>query len=313
MSENSTNQEIDLDVVFNKFSNTLKATIRKFFRFLNFIKRNLVFLVPLFFLLAYAGYTLDKKFVTYSSQIFIKSNFNNVDYLYSKIESINSKLKTKDLEYLNNHKLTLDGINKIEIAPVEDPFDFVAGKSETTFELLKLFAEENNIDKVVSAEKFYKNYNSHIITLESSEPIDLKKSYTSLLFNLNSNSYYQENMNIVNSNIKDKIKSNKGIISQIDKIITESNNGDKSAKDKIVMVGENNQLSSLLNMKDELIRENQNYNITLLNNTSIFKVISDDIENVIIKTNLFIFILPILGILAYFFIAFLAYLRKYAK
>lgn len=313
MSENSTNQEIDLDVVFNRFNNSIKSTIRRFFSFLNFIKRNLVFLVPLFFLLAFGGYILDKKTISYESQVFIKSNFNNVEYLYSKIESINSKIKAKDSIFLNKHNIFIDGVSQIEIKPIEDPFDFISGKDEKTFDLLKLYTEENNIEKVVSADKFSKNYNNHIITITSSKPIDFEKTYKSILNNLNTNSYYQENMKVVNVNIKEKIKSNNEIINQIDKIINESNKGEKTTKDKIVMVGENNQLSSLLDMKDKLIIENQNYTISLFNNSSIFKMVSDDIENVRNKNNLFIFILPLFGILVYFTIAFLYRLRKYAK
>lgn len=308
------NQEIDLDTVIQKFNHSIKSTIRSFFSFLNFIKRNLIYLLPLFILFAFLGYKLDKKSVKYSSELFIQTNFNNVEYLYSKIEAIDSKNKNKDNQYLKENNIFNKDVTNIKVKPIEDPFNFIVENSEKTFDLLKLFSEENNIEKVVADKKFYKNYKTHIITIESSQPIDFKKTYKSILNTLNSNDYYLKNMTAKNENIKEKINLNNDMIKQIDRIITETNNNDsKNYKDKILMIGENNQLSDLLKMKDDLIRENQDYRIKLINNTSIFKVISDDIDNVKIKSNLFIFVLPILSVLIYLFIAFLIHLKRYIK
>jgi len=310
-SNNINNSEIDLDIFVKRFNNSIKNSIRYFFTFLTFIIKNLIFLVPLFLLLAYVGYLIDKKNTKYSSELYIKANFENVEYLYSKIKSINSKILINDTAYFNQNKLELQNVFQIKITPIEDPFNFISSRNDKSFDLLKLFAEENNIEKVISDKSFYKNYNNHVITIESSSPIDFEKTYKKILENLNGNDYYSNNMIIELKNINEKIIYNNEMIAQIDKIISKNNTRNESnLKESVFMIGENSELSALLEMKNKLINENQGYNIDLYNKTSIFKIISDDIENIKIKKNLFIFILPFLGVFIYLFIAFLFKLRK---
>ncbi|WP_413533395.1 hypothetical protein [Empedobacter brevis] len=314
MSENSSNidnSEIDLDIYAKKINNSIKKSIKSFFSFLSFIKRNLAFLIPLFILLAYLGYFIDKKNTKYTSELYIKANFDNVEYLYSKIKSLNSKIITKDSNYFKQNKLLLNNIYNIKITPIEDPFNFISSRNDKSFDLLKLFAEENNIEKVISDKNFYKNYNNHVISIESVTPIDFRLTYKRILDNLNNNDYYTNNMSIQLKNINEKIIYNNEMISQIDKIISKNSSENNSkSKESVVMIGENSELSALLEMKNQLIKENQEYNVDLINKTSIFKVISDDIENIRVKENFFIYLLPFLGVFIYLFIAFIFKLRS---
>lgn len=316
MSENvdpEKNNEIDLEKVYLKFNNSLKRSLVRVYDFLLFLKRNSLYLILIFLLCTTAGFFLDKKGNTYTSEIFLKSNFDNVDYLYSKIDAINSKVIQQDSIFLKKNNLNIKNVIKVEIKPIEDPFNFVSSKNDKAFELLKLFAEENDISKVISDKNFYKNYSNHTIIITSNTPINFKEVYKSIINYLNNNQYYEDIKVIIDQNTKDKIEANKLIIAQIDDIISNANTQKDSTSTNIVMVGENSKLSDLLHMKEELINENQNFNFTILNNTSVFKIISIDIENLKQTKHLFILIFPILGLVCFFFFAFMKAVIRTAK
>ena len=307
------NQEIDLEKVYLKFNSSVKKSLIKIYELYLFFKRNAIYLFIIFILCAAAGYFLDKKGNTYQSEIYLKSNIDNVDYLYNKIDAINSKILQRDTTFFLNNNIHVNDVVEIEIKPIEDPFNFVAGKDEKAFELLKLFAEENDITKVVSDKNFYKNYSNHNIIITSKSPIKFKEVHQSIIKYLNNNQYYEDFKIVIDKNTDEKIKANNLMISQIDDIIKNSNSQKDSTSSSIIMVGENSKLSDLLRMKEQLISENQKFNFIILNNTSIFKVVSVDIENIKHSKHLFIFVLPLLGVFLYLSIAFMRAILRLAK
>lgn len=286
---NKSNSEVvDLQLVYNKFSKSLKSNI---FDFIIFLKKYSLLIVSILVISVILGYFLDKRSQSFKSEIYIKANFENVDYLYSKIDALNSKLINKDEKYIKANNLSLNKVIKVDIKPIEDAFLFIKEKDDKAFELLKLFTEENDISKVLADKKFYKNYLNHTIIITSHEPIDSKKVNESIINFINKNDYYSQLKTLVNTNNKEKINQNNIMIEQIDKIVNNTDSNKPSTS--LLMVGENTQLSDLLQMKDKLISENQSLTISLANNSSIFKVISNDIENVRLKNHFYIYILPV--------------------
>lgn len=286
---NKFNSEVvDLQLVYNKFSKSIKSNI---FDLIIFLKKYSLLIVSILVISVILGYFLDKRSQSFKSEIYIKANFENVDYLYSKIDALNSKLINKDEKYIKTNNLSLNKVIKVDIKPIEDAFLFIKEKDDKAFELLKLFTEENDISKVLADKKFYKNYLNHTIIITSHESIDSKKVNESIINFINKNDYYSQLKTLVNTNNKEKINQNNMMIEQIDKIVNNTDSNKPSTN--LLMVGENTQLSDLLEMKDKLISENQSLTISLANNSSIFKVISNDIENVRLTNHFYIYILPL--------------------
>lgn len=100
--QNNDSQEIDLSQISRKIGGFFDGIIFNIFRIIFFLKRNIVLVGILLVLGAGLGYFLDKTNKNYENQIVVIPNFDSVDYLYSKIELINSKVKEGDTIFLKN-------------------------------------------------------------------------------------------------------------------------------------------------------------------------------------------------------------------
>ena len=102
MSTNSQDQEIDLGQLSKKIGGFFQKLTDSFFDFILFLKRNIILVAVLFIVGAALGYFLDKKTKVYDHEVVVLPNFNSVDYLYAKINLINSKRKENDTLFLKS-------------------------------------------------------------------------------------------------------------------------------------------------------------------------------------------------------------------
>ena len=167
--QNTDNQEIDLSQISKKIGGFFENISTKIFKAFLFFKRNIIWVGILFALGAGIGIYLDKTSKVYDNQIIVCPNFGSTDYLYSKIELINSKISDADTLFLKD----VIGLKepkkfkKITIIPITDVYKFIDNK-EQNFELIKLLAEDGDIKKIVNESLTSKNYPYH---LTSSNPI----------------------------------------------------------------------------------------------------------------------------------------------
>ena len=107
------------------------------------------------------GLFLDTTNKTYDHQIIVQPNFGSTDYLYSKIDLLNSKIKENDTVFLQKIGiLDPSKLSKIEIKPIVDVYKFIA-TDEKNFDLLKLMAEDSDIKKIL--EEMLQAKTTHII------------------------------------------------------------------------------------------------------------------------------------------------------
>ena len=165
MSVNSSdNQEIDLGQVSKKIGQTYQNFLSWVFRGILFVKRNFVLLLVLFIVGAALGFYLDKKIKSYDHQIIVSPNFGSNDYLYAKVNLIQSKINEGDTLFLKEIGIkNTKKFDKIEIKPIIDVYKFIDNNNDK-FELIKLLAEDGNIDKVVENQLTSKNYPFHLIS-----------------------------------------------------------------------------------------------------------------------------------------------------
>ena len=255
MSTNSQDQEIDLGQIGKGIKNFFNGMVNSFFDFLFFIKKKIIIISILIIVGILLAFSLDSK--VYKHEISVIPNFGSNEYLYKKIEQVDTKLREKDILFFNELGIkSYEDILSIEIEAYPGVYDFIKTNSEekTNFELLKLMAEDGNIDKILKDEMTSKNYYHHKITIETKGMFKKEELITPLLNYLNTNSYFENLQKISYNNLKEKIIFNDSLSKQIDKLIIlmSSNSGSGT-----ISISEKNSIPELIEKKDKLIKENQ--------------------------------------------------------
>jgi hypothetical protein len=267
MSTNSQDQEIDLGQIGKGIKNFFQGIINSFFDFIFFLKKKIIIVGSIFVIGVVLGYFLDKN-SSYTQDILVIPNFESNEYLYKKIEFLNSRLIEKDTAFFTSIGISnSDNISKIEIKAVNGVFQFVnqGDENKQNFELIKLMAEDGNIEEIVKSDATSRNYYLHNITFKTSEKITQKDVIDPILKYLQDNNFYKTQQKIYQNNIDNKIKFNDSLIVQIDKLILNLSNN----KGGNISFSEEKGISELINKKDLLIKETQN----LFLNQSLFEEI----------------------------------------
>lgn len=301
---NMDNQEIDLSQISKKIGSFFEGISNKIFHLIFYIKKNIVVIGILFVIGALCGWYLDRTSKSYDNQIIVTPNFTSTDYLYSKINLINSKIKEGDTVFLKNVVGIKDTkkFNKITIEPITDIYRFI-GSNPVNFEFVKLLAEDGDLKKIVDDKLTSKNYLFHNITFSTSKPTNNEATVKPLLDFLNNSEYYKKVQKEYVGNIKKKMIENDSVISQINGVLNSFSstvNGSQKS-DKLVYYNENTQLNEVIKTKNELISEQGSLRLQLIDTDKIIKETSSTIN---IKNTEFIngkrkFFVPIIFVLLF--------------
>lgn len=275
MSSNSSeNQEIDLRHVAKKLSKTYASFLNWIFRGMQFVIQNFILISVLFIVGGALGFYLDKKTNTYDHQIIVNPNFGSTDYVYAKIELLQSKIKEKDTVFLKLIGIQdTKKLSEINIKPIVDVYKFIGNKTEN-FDLIKLLAEDGDIDKIVENRITSKNYPYHTISYTTSKLTSEEKTVNPILAYLNDSDFYKQVQKEYVNNVQLKMKANDSIINQIDALMNQfKNRVSGTHSDKLVYFNENTQLNEVIKTKDNLVREQGLLRIDLV---SIDKVVKEN-------------------------------------
>lgn len=299
MSTNSQDQEIDLGQIGKGIKNFFNSIVDSIFDFIFFIKKKIIIIGFLFVLGVVLGYLLDKS-KTYTQDITVIPNFGSNEYLYKKVEFLNSRIIEKDEQFFKSIGIVdSKKIGKIEIKAINGIFGFVNMRdNEQNFELIKLMAEDGSIDEIIKSDMTSKNYYLHNITFQTSEKITQKEVIDQLLKYFQDNSFYKKQQKIYQDNTDEKIKFNDSLIHQIDNLIVKLSDNKSSSN---VNITENKGISELINKKDELVKESQYLKLQKHEFEDIVKTQNVSLNNINIKglNNKVKFILPVLLIFLY--------------
>lgn len=274
MSTNSQDQEIDLAQVSRKIGKTYDSFLNWVFRGIQFVKRNFIVLIILFVIGAALGFYLDKKSNIYDHQIIVNPNFGSTDYVYAKIDLLQSKIIENDTVFLKQIGIQdTKKISKINIEPIVDVYKFIGNKTEN-FDLIKLLAEDGNIDKIVENKVTSKNYPYHTISFATSKLSSKEKTVNPILNYLNDSEFFTAVQKEYVNNVRQKMKANDSTIAQIDGLMNQFKNRiSGSQSDKLVYFNENTQLNDVIQTKDNLVREQGLLRIELV---SIDKIVKEN-------------------------------------
>jgi hypothetical protein len=312
-SQNNDNQEIDLSQISKKIGSYFERLNTKIFRTILFLKRNILTLSILTAIGFGLGQFLDITFKSYRNQIIVSPSAGGVDYLYSKIDLLSSKLGEKDSIFFKSIGIkNFKKISLISVEPVIDVYNFVnnsntAANAQTTqnFELVKLFAENKDINEVIKDKLTSRNYPFHSILVTTKGQITKDEIIKPILKYLNTDEYLNKISTINIENIKNKLYRSEQEIKQIDSLISQTARSmarnEKSSN--LVYNNENNQINGLFGLKNNLINEIAAQKIELVKIESFIKDISitTNIKNSKGINDKLKFILPILFIFMFLF------------
>ena len=280
---NSENQEIDLSQISKKIGSFFEGISNAIFRGILFIKKNIIIVGVLFIIGAVLGYYLDKKVKSYDNQIIVSPNFGAVDYLYSKINLINSKINENDTVFLKEVVGIKEPkrINEITIQPIADVYKFI-NYNDRNFDFIKLLSEDGDIEKLVNDNLTSKNYPYHLIKFTTSKAMSAESIIQPIIAFLNKSDYYKLIQKEYLNNLNLKIAANDSIISQIDGVLNSFSNAVNGSQrnDKLIYYNENTQLNDVIKTKNELVIEQGVNRIELVNYDAIIKENSATINTV---------------------------------
>lgn len=315
-NQNQEDQEIDLAQIFKKTANLFQGINASLFNFIQFFIKNWIITALLIILGFGIGTYLDKKTKSYDQQIIVTPNFGSTDYLYSKIDLIESKIKSGDTVFLKeiiglkSPKL----IHKIKIKPIYDVYKFIENKPDN-FGLIKLMAEDGDLKKIIEDDLTSKNYTYHTISFTTDKLITDSETVQPLLKFLNETEHYSQIQKEVINNVKVKIIQNDSIIAQINGFLNGFSNSINNSQrnDKLVYYNENTQLNDVIKTKEALLTEQGFKRIDLV---GLNKVIKDNsilinIEKISLLNGGLKFVLPMVFI--FIFLIFISFKRFYNK
>jgi hypothetical protein len=279
--QNKEDQEIDLLQIPQKISDFFGWINSSIFKGIQFFVQNKVLVLALILVGFGMGWYLDSNNKSYDNQIIVVPNFESVDYLYSKIDLLQSKIVSGDTVFLKKvvGLKQPKTIKKIEIKPIADVYRFIENK-DRNFDLIKLMAEDGDIKKVLEDNITSKNYTHHMISFTTNELMDDKEMVQPILNYLNNSDYFGKIQVIGLKNLKQEIAQNDTIIAQINGVLngfSNNVNGDKK-NDKLVYYNENIQLNDVIKTKQDLIEEQGKNRIKLVSYDKIIKEISNTLN-----------------------------------
>lgn len=202
------------------------------------------------------GLFLDKNNKLYTHEITVIPNFGSVDYLYAKINLLQSKINAGDAAFLQKEVGLLhpEALRKIEIKPIADVYKFIEEK-ERNFELIKLMAEVGEVKKVLEDNITSKNYTYHNIAVVTNGITNEKELITPLLNYLNQSDYFSAIQKVGLVNLKQDIAQNDTIIQQINGVLNgfSANVKNSLKNDKLMYYNENTQLNDIIKTKQDLL------------------------------------------------------------
>jgi len=262
------------------------------------------------------GLFLDKSNKLYTHEITVIPNFGSVDYLYAKINLIQSKINAGDADFLQkevglSHP---EALRKIEIKPIADVYKFIEDK-ERNFELIKLMAEVGEVKKVLEDNITSKNYTYHNVSVLTNGIANEKELITPLLNYLNQSDYFSAMKEVEVANLKQAIAQNDTIIQQINGILNGFSANVKSSlkNDKLMYYNENTQLNDIIRSKRDLLFDQSKNRLKVINFQKTIKEITFTMNSTTSKVvnGVMKFVLPLFLILSFVFIR--LFIRFYQK
>ena len=311
---NSEQDEIDLGIIFQKINNFFKSLLISFLQIINFYYERRWILLGLLVIGVILGYVLENSFRSeFKNNFIVTANYGSSDYLYNKIDAIDSKIELEDStsleEAFGEH---YSKVNSIEIEPIVNIYNFI-GQSESNQKLFELLSKDNEMSEFIKDPVNSRNYPHHVIDLIiEGKDENVHKLITGNFFDyLNSNQYYNNSKKISLKNTLLQITQNQEVREQIDAVVNSVANQDiTGGENPMVSIKENQVIDALLKRKELTLNEDKRLQTNLENKQKVIQVVDANYQiefEESIKSKDKKFLLPVLFIVLFS----LLYLAKY--
>lgn len=289
MAQNNSD-EIDLGYLFNKISNLFRSLVKALFLVIAFFIKYIIVIIILILVGVAIGYYFDKnKEEVYNNEIIVIPNFDSADYLYSKINSVNAKIKDNDSDFLNKiFGNNFREVTGIEVEPIIDIYSFVA-KTRENVEVFKILTAKQDIPDYIEDTQNNKYYKYHKITVIIKGKSESEKLVNLLMDFLNTNTHYLEYREVGAKDTEFQIKSYELMITQVDSILKtaadiELNNRTNQTS---VLINDNSQINFLFQSKERYLTKLLELKLQNKDEDKVIKVVATN-YNVIDSTKLHI-------------------------
>jgi hypothetical protein len=301
-------EEIDLLKLKESIFKSINKSILNIFLF---FKKNMYKFLILIFGGVLLGYLADNYFKSYIAEVVVNTNFTSNDYLYSKVDQLNSQLNQTPKKTLpiSNYK----NFTKIEVEPIVDVYSFVNNQTTTAsnaqnsqnFEMLKLMSENGDINKIIKDNTTSKNYYFQKINVFSKDKVE-EKDIKSLV------TYFDSILHLNIKNIKERISKNDSTVKQINELIRSYSISIEKGNTNVMFKNENSEVNSLITQKNDLIAKIDIDKLSLITQNKIIRdntIVINQTNNKGIVNKLK-FLLPIFFILLFLVFKYIKHLNK---
>lgn len=305
MAENTptqANDEIDLGILFDKIKSFFKSILIGIVQIIQFFWKHKVRLIIVLVIgvgLQFLFTSVSKK--VYKNEFLLKTNFGSVEYAYSKVNYIDSKLKSKDTMFLKSVFGTYyEKVKEVTIEPVIDVYSLV-NKSEENKETFELLLDEFGDFSFIQEELNINEYPNHKIKIYVKGLENNELLANNLYVYLSNNPFYIKLKNNALQNIDEQLIENKKIRAQIDSIIdNELNQIDfSSKKDNTISLSASQDFKGLLNQKKSLLYEDLKLQNQITEKDQILKIVDVSYAVKSEEYNISKFLIPSLSIFFY--------------
>jgi hypothetical protein len=304
--------EIDLGVVFEKIKSFFKSILIGIIQIFQFFWKHKFVLAGLLVigvgLQLYLKSTLES---TFSNQFLVKANYSSTEYLYSKVNSINLKLKADDSLYIKDLFGEHYGkVKEIEVVPVIDVYGLV-NKSKENKETFELLLDEFGDISFLSDEININEYTTHKIKIYIEGQAYNEKISNRLYDYLASNSYYDELKTASLESYKEQLQQNKAIRTQIDSILKyQKGNTLPKLDNNVINFSGSQDLRELLIQKQRLLLNDLSLRNLLSSDDEVLKIIDSSFGVFSEERNQSYLIIPSIFLGIYFLFFFFRYLSR---
>lgn len=280
VNQPNSDQEIDLAHVSRKLRGALSSANNTFFDGILYLKRNILWLLLIIAGGVALGMYMDRTKV-YETKMFVIPNFGSVDYLYSQVGLINSKIKEDDSAFIKSAGFD-DNVAALKIEPIVDYATFLEteeGEQNKNYEMLKLMAESNDIETILEDGPTVRYYKTHVITVTTVGPTNKKGSVDAVLSFLNNSPYYKEIQAEAIKGLETKITVTDSTLKQIDAILNDNGKASAVSKGNIMYYNDNTPLHEVIRIKNKLTAEQAENKLERINYQSIVRESGTVINN----------------------------------
>ena len=268
-SKNTDHDEIDLGFLFQRIGQFFKGLLTGFLKIIIFYYRKKWILLGLVIIGGLLGYFWEQNSKEkYKNNFIVATNYNTTDYLYNKVEAIDSKIKLKDSTYLNKvFGESYLNVKAIEVEPIVSIYSFIE-RSESNRELFELLSEDEDMAEFIKKPVNSRNYPYHIINLiVEGEAHRMHEEVSDRFFyHINDNEFFNKAKEINLQNTLLQIDQNVEVRQQIDAVIRAiADQGGSGDRKTTVSIQDNQVIDDLLKRKDLTLNEDKGLKTRLEN------------------------------------------------